>query len=140
MSAEDNKAAIRRMNQEVWEKNNLAYLQHAIHPDYMNRTAPPDRPRGPGGFRPVALRAGFPDAQLTVEDMVAEGDKVITRYTIRGTHSGVFAGIPPTGQHVVIHGMTLFRLEGGQVIESWSYWDDADLLHQLGAIPCFQVV
>lgn len=140
MSAETNKAVIVRMNQEVWERNNLKYLEEVIHPDYMNRTAPPDRPRGPGGFRPFALRAAFPDAVLTVEDMLAEADRVVTRYTIRGTHRGIYAGIPPTGQRIVIHGMTLFRLSAGKVIESWSYWDDLDLLHQLGAIPCFQVV
>lgn len=140
MGAEENKALIRQMNREVWEKGNLDFLQKVIHPDYMNRTAPPDRPRGPDGFRPVAIREAFPDAILTVEDMVAEDDKVVTRYTIRGSHKGLFAGVRPTGKRVVIHGMTLFRLSAGQVVESWSYWDDVDLLHQLGAIPFFQVV
>ncbi len=140
MTAKENKEVIRRMNQEVWEKNNLDYLDEVIHPDYMNRTAPPDRPRGPRGFRPAAIRAAFPDAILTVEDMIAEGDRVVTRYTIRGVHKGTFAGIHPTGRRVVIHGITVFRLSGGQIIESWSYWDDVELLHQLGAIPFFQVV
>lgn len=133
-SSEKNKAIVQRMNQEVWEKGNLEYLNVVIAPHYVNRTAPPGRPTGPQGFRPGAIRAAFPDAYLNVEDMIAEGDRVVTRYSIRGTHIGTFAGIRPSGRRVTIRGITIFRLEGGQIVESWSHWDDIGLLRQLGAL------
>lgn len=83
----------------------------------------------------VALRAAFPDLQLTVEDIIAEGDKVMVRYTGRGTHKGVFLGIPPTGKAVKWAGINIYRVADGKTAETWQLADTLGVLRQLGAIP-----
>jgi steroid delta-isomerase-like uncharacterized protein len=77
----------------------------------------------------------YPDLQITIEDMIAEGDKVVVRYTFRGTQEGETQGIPPTGNHVTVTGIFMCRCEGGKIVEEWENWDDLGLLQQLGVIP-----
>ncbi|OFW70937.1 MAG: hypothetical protein A2Y55_01360 [Actinobacteria bacterium RBG_16_68_12] len=79
--------------------------------------------------------AGFPGGGITVDDQIAEGDKVATRWTGRGTHTGEMAGISPTGKEVTVSGLTLSRLENGMVVEEWTTWDTLGMLVQLGAVP-----
>lgn len=76
----------------------------------------------------------FPDVQMTIEDMIAEGDKVAVRYTFRGTQQGETQGIPPTGKYVNVPGIFICRCRDGKIVEEWDIWDDLGLLQQLGAI------
>ena len=80
-------------------------------------------------------RSGFPDIHITIEDEIAEGDKVLSRWTLRGTHKGEFAGTAPTGKHVTVTAMTLFRFEAGKIVEGWDYWDALGFMTQLGLLP-----
>jgi steroid delta-isomerase-like uncharacterized protein len=83
----------------------------------------------------VTLMSAFPDFNKSIDDMVAEGDKVVVRYTIQGTHKGTFGGIPATGKHVSIKGSDIFKLEGTRILEWWEFPDYLGLMTQLGAIP-----
>lgn len=82
-----------------------------------------------------AFRNAFPDLVVTLEDQTAEGDKVVSRYTGRGTRRGEFLGIAPTGREVELSGVTIFRLRGGNIVEGWDFYDGLGLLRQLGAMP-----
>jgi steroid delta-isomerase-like uncharacterized protein len=83
----------------------------------------------------VALRQAFPDLQIKIEDQIAERDKVVTRWTARGTHQGEFAGIPPTGKQVVMTGIDIDRIANGKLVECWTKSDDLSMLQQIDAIP-----
>jgi predicted ester cyclase len=106
-------------------------------PDAVNHTPLPGEPPGIEGFhyRMGVLLEAFPDARFTLEDIVAEGDMVASRGTLQGTHSGPFAGLPPTGKTVEVTYMAMLRLAGGRFVEHWAQVDQLGLLQQLGAIP-----
>jgi predicted ester cyclase len=80
-------------------------------------------------------QAAFSDISITVEDQIAEGDKVVSRWTIRGTHKGEYMGIAPTGKQVTITGISIYRIEKGKIVEDWANSDMLGMLQQLGAIP-----
>jgi predicted ester cyclase len=80
-------------------------------------------------------RAAFPDARITVEQQLAEGDLVATRWSGRGTHDGELMGVSPTGKQVTVSGLTISRLEGGKIVEEFQNWDTLGMLQQLGAVP-----
>jgi steroid delta-isomerase-like uncharacterized protein len=80
-------------------------------------------------------RNAFPEIQMTVEDLIAEGDKVVTRWTARGTHQGELMGIPPSGNPVEVTGITIDRIEGGKVVETWANYDALGMMQQVGAVP-----
>ncbi len=79
--------------------------------------------------------SAFPDMRVTVEDVIAEADKVVTRWTIRGTHRGELMGIAPTDEQVEIEGITIQRIEGGKIAEEWERYDNLGTMQQIGAIP-----
>ena len=93
--------------------------------------------RGPAGYLAIIgmMRGGFPDIQWTLEEMVAEGDKVAARFTMRGTHRGTFFGVPPTGKTISVQAMNIYRLSGGQFVEEHGQPDMLGLLQQIGAVP-----
>jgi steroid delta-isomerase-like uncharacterized protein len=93
--------------------------------------------RGPDGYLAIIqmMRGGFPDIQWTLEETVAEGDKVAARFTMRGTHHGTFLGVPPTGKTITVQAMNIYRLSGGQFIEERGQPDLLSLLQQIGAVP-----
>ena len=93
--------------------------------------------RGPAGYLAIIgmMRGGFPDIQWTLEEMVAEGDKIAARFTMRGTHRGTFFGIPPTGKTISVQAMNIYRLSGGQFVEEHGQPDMLGLLQQIGAVP-----
>ena len=97
----------------------------------------PDPMRGPAGYLAIIgmMRGGFPDIQWTLEETIAEGDKVAARFTMRGTHQGTFFGVPPTGRKIVVQTMNFYRLTGGQFIEERGQPDLLGLLQQIGAAP-----
>ena len=137
MSTEENKAVERRIIEEVFNNKNLAAIDELFTPDYAYHGTGGGDSRGREEFKLTiaALFAAFPDFNGTIEDMVAEGDKVVSRTTYRGTHRGDFQGIPPTGRKVEFAGITLSRFEGGKNAESWDLLDNLGMMQQLGVIP-----
>ena len=97
----------------------------------------PEPMRGPGGYLAIIgmMRSGFPDIQWTLEESVAEGEKVAARFVMRGTHKGVFFGVPPTGKSIKVQAMNFYRFSNGQIIEEYGQPDMLGLLQQIGAIP-----
>jgi steroid delta-isomerase-like uncharacterized protein len=133
MSAE-NKALIRRMIDEVWNQKNLAAVENFAAADCIGHAPTGVDVRGPDGIRQNVTRfiTAFPDLHLTIEDMIAEGDKVVMRFTSRGTQRGEFLGIAPTGKRVTVTGTGTYRMEGGKIKEGWVNQDLFGLLQQLG--------
>jgi steroid delta-isomerase-like uncharacterized protein len=138
MSEEENKAIFRRYVEELGNEGNLdladeifdRYLAHQSDDSVLER-GPEDVKRFMGEFR-----EGFPDFHSTIEDMVAEGDKVATRWRMRGTHRGEFRGTAPTNKEVEVTGIGIFRFSPeGKVVESWDNLDELGMLQQLGVVP-----
>ena len=135
MSAEENKALVRRFNEEAWNKRNPSVVDELFAPTYvvhMPGTPPLDR-AGHKHFI-AGMQSAFADVQSVTEDLIAESDKVGWRWTFRGTQRGEFQGIPPTGKQVTLTGMSILRFEGGKVVESWHNVDTLGLMQQLGVI------
>ena len=137
MSIEANKTLVRRGWEEIWNKGNLSIADEQYAPNYILHM--PDNPdmHGPVGHSQVVMmyRTAFPDLHFTIEDQIAEGDKVVNRVTARGTHQGELMGIPPTGKQMTVSGITIDRVAGGKLVESWATWDFLGLMQQLGVIP-----
>jgi len=93
--------------------------------------------RGPSGYLTTIgmMRAGFPDIQWTLEELIAEGDKVAARFTMRGTHEGTFFGVPPSGKKIEVKAMNFYRITDGQIVEETGQPDLLGLLQQIGAVP-----
>ena len=97
----------------------------------------PEPMRGPTGYLAIIamMRSGFPDIQWTLEEMIAEDDRVAARFTMRGTHQGTFFGVPPTGNTIQVRAMNIYRLSNEQLVEEYGQPDLPALLHQIGAVP-----
>ena len=137
MSAEENKAVLHRLAEEIFNKGNISVVDEIIAPDYVFHGPVGMEYKGPEGFKQMVTmyRNAFPDLHMTVEDMVAEGDKVAHRLTIRGTHKGELMGIAPTGKQVTITGIIIVRFVGGKEVEAWSTMDLLGMMQQLGVAP-----
>jgi steroid delta-isomerase-like uncharacterized protein len=116
---EQNKRLVRRLYDELFSKWNFAIVDELIGPDFVGHEMPPGMPRGPEGIRQFygGIRAGLPDVQLTVEDMIGEKDRVVVRWRARATRGGVFLGIPATGKAVSFTGIAIYRLSKGKIVE-----------------------
>jgi steroid delta-isomerase-like uncharacterized protein len=136
VSAEENKALVRRGFEEGMNQKNLDVFAELLAPDYVNHNMPAPAP-GPEGFKQVMAMfvQGFPDFHLTVEDMIAEGDTVATRGYFTGTHNGEFMNIPATGKQVTVSYIDIWRMENGKAVENWVQIDQLGMLQQLGVIP-----
>jgi steroid delta-isomerase-like uncharacterized protein len=135
--SEENKAAARRVAEEMFSGGDLDLADELIDPSFVGHdVASPEPIRGPDGVRQQAqgYRSAFPDVRITVEDQLADGERVATRWTARGTHKGELFGIAPTGKQVTITGMTIDRFAGGKIVESWDNWDALGLMQQIGAV------
>jgi steroid delta-isomerase-like uncharacterized protein len=133
-----NKMLERRAIEEVWNQGNYALIDEIVASDYLGHSSnPATETHGPEGVKQfyMALHSAFPDIHFVIEDQVAEGDKVVTRWTARATHNGEFQGIPPTGNRGELTGITIDRIAGDKIVECWTEIDDLRLLQQLGAIP-----
>jgi steroid delta-isomerase-like uncharacterized protein len=129
-----NKAIIARYV-ELYNSGNLAIADEVIAADFVDHTRPEDQPGTSGVKRMVAsFRAAFPDAAASVEQMVSEGDTVAFRFTIRGTHRGMFGSLAPTEKRILLTGMDFVRVHDGKIVELWNNQDTLGLLRQLGAI------
>ncbi len=137
MTSEQNKAIVRRALEEPW-KGDLDVIDELVASDYVGHDpAMPEPLDGPEGVKEFisTYRAAFPDARVRVEEQLAEGDLVATRWSGRGTHEGELMGIEATGRRVSVSGLTISRLEGGKIIEEFQNWDTVGMLQQLDAIP-----
>jgi steroid delta-isomerase-like uncharacterized protein len=136
--SEQNKTIVRRLFDELWNKGNLPVADELIAPTYTHHDAStPDLGRGPESEkkRVTLYRTAFSDLRLTVEDMIAEGETVVARWSCRGAHKGDLNGIAPTGKQFVISGVSIVRFTGGKMVEGWINWDALGLMQQLSVVP-----
>jgi steroid delta-isomerase-like uncharacterized protein len=139
MSTEQNKALVRRYWGDVWNKGNLALVDELIATDFDGHPLPsdPDFGRGPAGQKQLVglYRGAFPDMQMTIDDMAADGDRVVLRWTARGTNTGEMMGMPATGKSATVTGIVINRLAAGKIVDSWTKCDALGMMQQLGVIP-----
>jgi steroid delta-isomerase-like uncharacterized protein len=137
MSAEENKAIVRRFLDEAWNMGELSVLDEICAPSYVYHDPANPQVTNLEAYKQyiAAVRAAAPDLQFTAEDVLAEGDKVAVRWTFRGTAENEFQGIPPTGEQLAFTGMNIYRLSQGKIAENWSNWDTLGWLQQVGVIP-----
>jgi steroid delta-isomerase-like uncharacterized protein len=136
--SEENKALARRFLEEACNEGNLGVVDEIVASDYvLHDPALPEEIRGPEGVKGFVqmYRSAYPDIVITVEDQIAEGDDVVTRWTGRGTHQGELLGVPPSGNRVEVAGITIDRISGGKFAESWTTYDALGMMQQIGAIP-----
>ena len=136
MSAEENKAIARR-GYEAINQNNLDALDEVVASDITDHDPAPGQAPGLEGVKQwfSSMHTAFPDFQMNVEDMIAEGDKVVARVSLSGTHQGEFMGIDPTGNRVTITGIDILRINAeGKIVEHWGNFDDLSMMQQLGVM------
>jgi predicted ester cyclase len=126
VSVEENKAVVRREQEELW--NHTGDLDAAE--ELFAAGEAEAAKQGAADFR-----RGFPDVISTIEDLIAEGDKVVARWRSRATHQGNYMGIPPTGNRIEFTGISFYRIEEGKIALSWTVEDQFGLMQQIGAIP-----
>jgi steroid delta-isomerase-like uncharacterized protein len=134
---ENNRVLVRRLMEDDISRGDEAAAEAIIHPDFFDHTNPPEMQHGLEGHKAIVrlFRSIFPDLEWRIDDLIAEGDKVVARTTMRGTHRGDFFGIPATGLSVEMTGVHILRIADGRIIEHWGSNDDLGLMRQLGAIP-----
>jgi steroid delta-isomerase-like uncharacterized protein len=140
MSTEENKALVRRSVEEGWNKGNLAVFDEITTPDFINHDPAEPAVHTLEDYKQMIAenRRTFPDLHVTIEDLIAEGDKVVLRSTLYGTHTGDITTpmpIPATGKQVVVSGITINRFAEGKVVESWQLTDMLGFYQQIGLIP-----
>jgi steroid delta-isomerase-like uncharacterized protein len=136
MSTEENKALLRQLI-DLQVRDDLNTVDQVIAPNWVNHDPSMPPLQGYEGFKQltIAFRAAFPDIHVEIEDMLAEGDKVSARFRLRGTNTGSFQGMPPTGKAVNVNATGIFRVVDGRVTDNWVNMDFLGLLQQLGIVP-----
>ena len=135
--SEANKAVVRKIVEEVWNGKKHDRIDEFYAADFVNVDPSSPEVKNLEQFKQwvAGMNAGFPDEQVSIEDMVAEGDKVVKRWSVKATHTGEFMGIPPTNKKTNMSGITIYRIVDGKVKECvWSY-DTYGFMVQLGVIP-----
>jgi steroid delta-isomerase-like uncharacterized protein len=129
----DNVETSRRLF-DAWNTGDYSAIDEFVAADAPNHDPALPDSNGAEGFKEAVkmYRAAFPDISMKVDEMFEAGDKVVTRWTSEGTNTAEMAGMPPTGKHVVVTGISIDRFEDGKVVESWTQWDNAGLMQQLG--------
>jgi steroid delta-isomerase-like uncharacterized protein len=138
MSSEDNKALVQRFFEEVFNQKRLERADEFVAPDYLDHAAVPGQGPGLEGAKQqrwAIYFAAIPDLHATIDDMVAEGDKVVVRYTVEGTQQEELLGVPPTRKRFQTSAICIYRLAEGKVAENWEQMDTLGLMQQLGVIP-----
>lgn len=132
----ENKALAQRWNDEVWNKADMAAIDELFAENFVFNYAPPGVEANLEGYKQTVayFHRIFTNMLLTVEDMIAEGDKVAVRWKGISTHSGEFMGIPATGKEVSLTGNSIIRIEGGKIVEEWTEMDNLGMMMQLGAV------
>jgi steroid delta-isomerase-like uncharacterized protein len=136
MSTEENKKLIRRY-QEAYNSGRLEELDQILAPNLISHNLLPGLPAGLAGAKMAhqGSLAAFPDVKTTIEDLVAEGDKITVRGTVTGTNTGSFMGAPPTGKSFKVATMSIFRVVNGKIVEHWGLIDGMSVSQQLGLMP-----
>ena len=134
---EGNKAVIRWFVEEVQNEKNEAVYDELNDPEFVNLSSPPGVPsdREGGKMFLFGFLNAFPDCHFTIDDMIAEGDQVVTKKTFTGTHESDFMGIPPTGNKVTLQFVDIMRVRDGRIVEHWLSMDQLSFMQQLGVIP-----
>lgn len=138
MSTEENKALLKRFYAEVFNEGNLDLIDELIAADAIEHEALPGLE---GTGREVVkqfiaiVRSAFPDVRIHVHDVIAEGEKVVARVTLTGTHQGEFLGIPPTGKQIEVGTIDIVRVADGKLVEHWGVTDNLTMMQQLGVVP-----
>jgi predicted ester cyclase len=120
-TAAANKALLRRFYKDVYVDWNMSLADRVVSPQFTSHDWPEGGPTGPKPFRAYysAIRSAVPDARYEVDDLIAEGDRVVVRWRLLGTHKGEFRGIAPTGRPITLKGIAIYRVESGQLMERW---------------------
>lgn len=141
MSAEQNKATMKRFYEEIVDKGRLELIEELVADNFVDHEAFPglsgDR-AGLHGFLDM-MRGAFPDFSMRIEDLIAEGDRVVARTTTSGTHEGEFMGIAPSGKRIQVQGIDIVRFADGKAVEHWGVTDQASMMEQLGVAPAAAV-
>jgi steroid delta-isomerase-like uncharacterized protein len=134
---EENKAVIRRYVEEVQNGKNWDVYDELTAEDFVNHSAPPGVPDDREGQKMYlgSFMAAFPDCRFEIDDMIAEGDQVVTKKTFTGTHTEELSGIPPTGRHVTLQFADVMRVRDGKIVEHWLAMDQMSFMQQLGLLP-----
>ena len=136
MSTETNKALVRRVYEEGFNQRNWAVFDELGAPDFVVHSASRTMQGREAYIQYLSMEViAFPDARFTIEDLIADGDTVVTRHTFRGTHQGSLLGIPPTGKSVTVTGIAITHIANGKAVELWINDDELGLLQQLGVVP-----
>ena len=134
--ATQNEELSRRVLEEVWSRGNLEPCEELFASDFIDHDAslPVGLPPGPEGVKAIVtqFRAAFPDLQVRVDEQIASGDRVATRWTATGTQRGALFGYPATGKSATVSGVTIDRFAGGKIAEAWASWDSLSMFRQLG--------
>jgi steroid delta-isomerase-like uncharacterized protein len=136
--SEDNLQVSRRILEEAFGQGQLALIDEFVAADAVDHDpANPEDVRGPAGLKQQIsmYRAAFPDLQFKIEDTISQDDRVVIRWSSRGTHRGELMGLAPTGKVVSVTGISIDRFADGKIVESWTNWDVLGLMRQLGAAP-----
>ena len=135
--SEENKAVVRKFVEEVQTKGNLDAIEELLSADFKDNSPGPGVPPTREGIRMffTAMRSGLPDMKATIHEQIAEGDKVVTRKTLTGTHQGVLMGVPPTGKTINLEVIDIVRVANGKLVEHWHQVDAMGVMQQLGMIP-----
>jgi steroid delta-isomerase-like uncharacterized protein len=135
--SEENKALVQRFVEEAFNKGNLEVADEVYASGFVSHQSAGPVERDPEYVKQFVgmYRGAFPDGHTTVEDVISEGDRVVYRWTFRGTHRGELMGIPPTERQVTITGITLDRVSGAKIEEEWNTFDQLGMLQQLGVDP-----
>jgi steroid delta-isomerase-like uncharacterized protein len=137
--SEQNKALARRGIEEVWNQGKLSVIDELVAPNanFHDPNVPGGKFAGPDGLKTFVqiYRTAFPDVQIKVEDQIAEGDSVVTRWTATGTHKGDLMGIAPTNKYSTVAGVDIERYQNGKLVESWASYDMLGMFQQLGVVP-----
>jgi steroid delta-isomerase-like uncharacterized protein len=138
MSTEENKAIVRRFLEGIFSQGNPDVVDELAGPDFVvhDPSSEAGQVAAEGVKESIAWsHSAFPDLRVTIEDQVAEGDKVATRWRVRGTHQGEMMGVSATGKQVTFTGTQTDYISGGKIVESWSNWDTLGMVGQIGAGP-----
>jgi len=138
MSTADNKALARRLIEESWNQGNLNTVDELMATDHVgHHSLVPKQPTGREFYKQyiVRTRTAFPDFHATIEEQIAEGDLVVTRWSVQGTHQGMFRGQHPTGKQMSVTGIVIDRIANGMAVEGWMEMDTLHQMQQLGVMP-----
>ena len=135
--SEQNKALLRRFYDEVFHKKNVKAVDEFLAPNAVDHSLPPGTPQGREGVKQLLsmYMTAFPDMEMKAEDMIAEGDRLVSRWTATGTHKGPLMGIAPTGKRITISGIEIVRFQNGKMVEHWEAMDMLGMYQQLGINP-----